>query len=150
MIELNLPKINAKIRELSGKRKIFDPIRKKYVVLTPEEWVRQHVIQFLIHHRKYPKGLLNVESQLYFNNISKRTDIVVYDKTATVLLVVECKAADQPLVQSTIEQAAVYAFSLQSHYVVITNGLDYYCYELDYLTKKYTFLKDIPFYEEQV
>jgi len=147
MIELQLPKINAKIREVAGKEQIFDIIRKKYVALTPEEWVRQHFISFLIEHRNYPKGLIKVESGLVFNKMKKRSDIIVYDQTLNPFLVVECKAASQPINQSTIDQASIYAFSLQSRYLVVSNGIQHHCCKLDFIKKEYSFCADIPFYE---
>jgi len=147
MIELQLPKINAKIREVAGKEQIFDIIRKKYVALTPEEWVRQHVVSFLIEHRNYPKGLIKVESGLTFNKMKKRSDIIIYNQEGNPFLIVECKAASQSINQSTIDQASIYAFSLQSNYLVVSNGMQHHCCQLDFVKKEYSFCADIPFYD---
>src|SRR5690554_7513928 len=105
---------------------IFDEIRKKFLVLTPEEWVRLHVVQFLIREHKYAKGLINVEKQLKVNNLSKRYDVVVFNKNGSVFMIVECKAPSVPIDQVTFDQVARYNLALKAQYLMVTNGLQHY------------------------
>jgi hypothetical protein len=129
---LNLPSFEAKVTEIEGKSRIFDSIRKKYVVLTPEEWVRQHVINLLIHVLDYPKSLLKIESGLRYHALDKRSDIVVYDKEAKPYLLIECKASDVKVDEKTISQATVYNKTLKAPYVALSNGLKTFCFEVDF------------------
>ena len=145
MVVLNLPQIEYNIRKNTGKAEIFDVIRRKFVSLTPEEWVRQHMIHFLLKERNYPRGLMKVESGLDYHKRQKRSDILIYDREAKPLLVVECKTFQQPLTQAAMTQAAVYNKTLKARYLVITNGMKHYCAEVD--RDSITQLKDIPFWE---
>lgn len=145
---LNLPTFEYKIQEIEGKTCIFDIIRKKYVVLTPEEWVRQHYINFLITHQNYPKSLIKNESGLKYNQLKKRTDIVVYDREGKVFMIIECKSANEKLTQRVFEQLAIYNQTLQARYIAITNGLQNFICEMNYDTRKYEFLKDVPSYPD--
>jgi hypothetical protein len=120
---LNLPPFEYRLREAEGKRWIFDVIRKKFVVLTPEEWVRQHVVNYLTTHLSYPRTLLRIEGGLTYNQLAKRSDIVVYNREGTPFMVVECKAPPLKLTQQVIHQAAAYNHTLGAKYVVVTNGL---------------------------
>lgn len=106
---------------------IFDVIRKKYIVLTPEEWVRQHFIHFLINSYKYPKSLMKVESGLKYNNLQKRSDIQVYTRKGHPFLVVECKASNVKLDSKVIDQAALYNKSIGADYIIVTNGMNFRC-----------------------
>src|SRR4051812_7298038 len=135
MIALNLPEFEYKIREIEGKLYIFDVLRRKYVFLTPEEWVRQHFVHLLINEYQYPKSLLKNEGGLTYNRLTKRTDIVVYDREGKPFMVIECKGANIPISQSTFEQAAQYNHTLKAPYLTVTNGLQYYCVAIDH-TKK--------------
>lgn len=144
MTELNLPKYNFKIRSQDGKKQIFDEVRKKYVALTPEEWVRQHFIQFLVNEKKYPASRMAIEYALQYNSLSRRGDIVIFSKEALPYLIVECKAPTVQLSQETFDQAARYNFNLKVNYLVITNGLRHLCCEMDYADNSYRFLPDIP------
>jgi len=144
MQNLNLPAFDCKIREIDGKVSIFDIIRKKYIILTPEEWVRQHFINFLIQHHKYPKSLIKNESGLKYNQLHKRTDILVYDREGKVFLIVECKSANEKLSQKVFEQLATYNQTLQAKYIAITNGLQNFICEMDYESRNYHFLKELP------
>lgn len=123
---------------------IFDRQRKKYLILTPEEWVRQHWINFLINHLKFPKGLLVSEKGLKYNNLQKRTDIVAWDTDSSPYLLVECKAPKVKLTQSTVEQACVYHMELKSPYLVITNGIQHICLSFDPNAGKFNQEKDFP------
>ncbi len=147
MVCLNLPPFDHKIIEREGKATIFDIIRKKYVALTPEEWVRQHFIHYLTRHLQYPKALLNVENGLKFNRMLKRSDIVVYDRQGQLFMIVECKAHHHAITPAVFEQIAVYNHTLKARYVVVTNGLQHYCCRIDHQQKTYAFEESLPFFE---
>lgn len=127
MILLNLPKFEIQVKEMDKGTCIFDVIRKKYIVLTPEEWVRQHFIHFLINSYKYPKSLMKVESGLKYNNLQKRSDIQVYTRKGHPFLVVECKASNVKLDSKVIDQAALYNKSIGADYIIVTNGMNFRC-----------------------
>lgn len=146
MTELNLPPFRYQLQQQAGRTTIFDTIRKKYVVLTPEEWVRQHFINYLIHHLRYPKALVSVESGLRYNHTLRRSDIVVYTREGTPFMVIECKAPSVVLSAAVFEQIAVYNQSLQAHYMTVTNGQDHYCCRMDYKAGSYAFTDSLPEY----
>lgn len=148
MIKLNLPSYSFKLFKEDKKTKIFDDIRKKKIVLTPEEWVRQNFIQFLIQERNYPRGLIAVEKGLKINGLQKRTDILCYDKSGNPILMVECKATNISIDQSVFDQIARYNISFKLPYLIVTNGLEHYCALINFEEKRFSFLKEIPFYEE--
>lgn len=131
-----------------NKRLIFDEIRKKFVVLQPEEWVRQHCLQFLIQERKYPRSLINVEKELTVNGLKKRYDIVVYNTDGSICVIVECKAPSIPIKQDTFDQIARYNLVLKANYLMITNGLNHYYCIMDYKNGCYQFLKELPEYDQ--
>ncbi len=124
---LNLPRFEIQVKELEKGTSIFDVIRKKYIVLTSEEWVRQHFIHFLINSYQYPKSLMKVESGLVYNTLQKRSDIVVYSRTGHPFLLVECKASYLKLGSKVIDQAAAYNKSLGAEYIIVTNGMNFRC-----------------------
>lgn len=148
MQKLNLPTAHLTLSQVDGKDYVFDFIRKKNILLTPEEWVRQHFLHFLIHTLQYPKTLCSIERGLRYNKLMKRTDITVYNRAGKIFLVVECKAAHINLSQKTFEQVATYSYSLQAQYLVVTNGLQHFCCKLDYEQKKYSFLEHLPAFED--
>jgi hypothetical protein len=148
MKKLNLPQFDIKIQESKGKTEIFDTLRKKYVILTPEEWVRQHFVNMLINHYQYPKSLISLESGLKYNELQKRSDIVVYDREGKPFLLIECKSADVALSQQTFRQLSTYNFVIKSPYVAITNGLNNFCCKIDHSLGTYEFLKDLPAFKE--
>lgn len=148
MQKLNLPQYPIKIKEEGGTTYIFDPIRKKYLVLLPEEWVRQNFIQFLIKDKNYAAGLIAVEKGLKLNELQKRADIVVYDNYGKPLVLIECKAPKIKINQDVFEQIARYNMALKVPYLVVTNGLDHYCAKIDFAANSFEFLKEIPNYEE--
>ncbi|MCR9182462.1 MAG: type I restriction enzyme HsdR N-terminal domain-containing protein [Flavobacteriaceae bacterium] len=148
MQQLDFPKYNFRFKSSENKISIFDEIRKKFVILTPEEWVRQHVVQFLICEKHFPKGHINVEKELVLNQTRKRYDAVIYNKDGSIFLVVECKAPQITISQDTFDQIARYNLSLNATYLMVTNGLHHYYCQLDYENEKYRFLKEIPGYEE--
>ena len=138
--------LNIRVNE--GRREVFDPVRKKYVTLTPEEYVRQQMIWYLIEDKSYPVGLLKVETALYLNGMTKRTDILVCSRQGEPLLIVECKAESVPLTQAVFDQLARYNMAFNVRYLVATNGISHYCCLLSHENSTYTFLKEIPCYND--
>ncbi|WP_341226084.1 type I restriction enzyme HsdR N-terminal domain-containing protein [uncultured Arcticibacterium sp.] len=130
MTKLNLPSIDCKITEIEGKIQIFDIIRKKNIVLTPEEWVRQHLVHLLINQLYFPRSLIRVEGGLSYHGMAKRSDIVVFDQKAKPYLLIECKAPDVKLDKKTISQASIYNKTLNAPFLAISNGLKTYCFEM--------------------
>ncbi len=127
MTALNLPSYEAKVKKSEGKVLIFDGVRKKYVALTPEEWVRQHVVNFLIHHRFYPKSLFRVEGSLLYNKLQKRSDILIYDRAGKPWMLIECKSSEIKLSQRAFNQVAIYNMTIGAKYVAVSNGMVHYC-----------------------
>ncbi|MDO5570587.1 MAG: type I restriction enzyme HsdR N-terminal domain-containing protein [Bacteroidales bacterium] len=148
MQPLNLPKFECKIKTIDEKSFIFDNQRKKYIALTPEEWVRQHFVNFLINNKKYPYGLIGNEVGLNLNGMKKRSDTVVYDKEGKPLVIVEYKAPSIKITQEVFNQIVRYNMVLRVKYLIVSNGINHYCCSIDYNTNSYTFLKDIPYYDE--
>ncbi|MRH99589.1 restriction endonuclease subunit R [Kriegella sp. EG-1] len=144
MVQLNFPSYDFRFKSSENKVQIFDVIRKKFIVLQPEEWVRQHVIHQLIYDKGYSKNLINVEKQLNVNNLKKRYDIVVYNKDATIHLLVECKAPNIKIDQQTFDQIARYNMQLNAKYLMVTNGHDHFFCQMNYDEEKYDFLRQIP------
>ena len=147
MQNLNFPKYKFRFKSNENKTLIFDIIRKKFVVLTPEEWVRQHTIHFLTSEKKYPISHINVEKQLQLNDMVKRYDIVVFNKDRTIKIIVECKAPSIKTNQQTFDQIARYNLVLKSETLMVTNGLEHFFCKMDFANKKYLFLKDLPSYQ---
>ncbi len=147
MEQLNFKTYPFRFKNSENKIAIFDIIRKKFILLTPEEWVRQHVVWFLIEEKKYPKSLVNVEKVITLNGLTKRYDIVVYNKNGSIEILVECKAPSVKIDQTTFDQIARYNMVLNANYLMVTNGLEQYYCQMDYINKKYSFLKEIPNYK---
>jgi len=148
MVLLNLPQVEFRIKSKENKQFIFDIIRKKYVVLTPEEWVRQHVIHYLITEKGYPKSLIAVEKQLTINKLIKRFDILVFNAMGTPELMIECKAPSIKITQETFDQIARYNLKLNAEYLMVTNGLQHYFCKLDHENQQYKFLENITNYKQ--
>ncbi len=149
MQDLNLPKFDFQTREnIRGRIEIFDSIRKKYIVLTPEEWVRQNFIKYLIEYKQFPASLMSVEKALKVNNLNKRTDIVQYNKNGEPIVIVECKAPHIKIDEDTFAQAAMYNLKMQVNYLIITNGMTHFCCKIDNKTHHLEYLKNIPNYAE--
>ena len=144
MQELNLPAFEYKIIEKDSKPFIFDVIRRQYVALTPEEWVRQHFVHFLISHKGYPQALMANEVQLKLNGMSRRCDTVIYDRTLRPRVIVEYKAPTVNITQQVFDQICRYNMVLQVEYLIVSNGLAHYCCKMDYATRSYTFLREVP------
>ncbi len=142
MQPLDLPAFDFRLQKKEKKPYIFDIIRKKYVCLTPEEWVRQHFLHYLINTLGYPKSLIKLESRVGFQQ--SRTDIVVYNRMILPLMIVECKAPHVAVSHMVFDQAARYNSMLKAQLLVVTNGLKHFCCKVDYKTSKYQFLKIIP------
>lgn len=147
MLNLNFPEYTFRFKSSENKTLVFDEIRKKFVVLTPEEWVRINTVQFLLKEKKFPKSLINVEKQLKLNNTTKRYDIVVFNNDGTIFLIVECKAPSVPINQLTFDQIARYNLALKAQYLMVTNGLAHYFCRMDFENSRYVFLKEIPNYK---
>ena len=147
MQKLNFPTYTFRFKNSKNKRLIFDDVRKKFVALQPEEWVRQHCIHYLIEIKNYPKSLINFEKELRINNLRKRYDIVIYNADGSIHLIVECKAASITINQDTFDQIARYNLALNAKYLMVTNGLNHYYCNMDYQAERYNFLKDIPEYK---
>jgi hypothetical protein len=128
---------------------IFDEIRKKFIILTPEEWVRQHVVQFLLDEKKYPKSLINVEKVLKVNGLRKRYDVVVFNSDGSIFILIECKAPEIKISQATFDQIARYNMTMNSEFLMVTNGLNHYFCQMDFENEKYTFLENLPNYNSQ-
>ena len=148
MQELQFSSYSFRFKSNENKTLIFDIIRKKFVVLTPEEWVRQHVIHFLITEKYYPINHINIEKQLKLNDTIKRYDVVVFKNNGDIHIIVECKAPSININQQTFDQIARYNLSLNSELLMVTNGLEHYFCSMDFNQKKYRFLKDLPNYLE--
>ena len=146
MQQLNFPNYTFRVKNSENKLSIFDDIRKKFIVLTPEEWVRQHCVNFLMIEKKYQKSLINFEKELFINGRKKRYDIVVYNSDGSINILIECKAPKVPITQKTFDQIAQYNLTLNANLLMVTNGLNHYYCQLDYDNERYQFLKDIPEY----
>jgi hypothetical protein len=129
MRKLNLPAIKATLKKEHGKVWIFDVIRKKYIILTPEEWVRQHFIHYLIYDLKYPRSLLRIEGSLTYNKLQKRSDILIFDRKGKPWMLIECKSADIRLTQRAFNQVAIYNMTINARYLAVTNGIAHHCCE---------------------
>jgi len=146
MQKLNLPNYSIKLKKEGNKTLVFDQIRKKYVVLTPEEWVRQNFIKFLIEEKKYPASLMAVEMGINLLNTKKRCDIVLYNSKGKPHMIVECKAPSIKISQDTFDQIARYNMKLNANLLVVTNGMEHFTCIIDHQNKCYRFLKEIPKY----
>jgi hypothetical protein len=144
MQKLNFPNYSFRFKNSENKTYIFDVIRKKFLLLTPEEWVRQHVVNFLIEEKNYPKSLINVEKLVKVNGINKRYDVVVFRNDGSIFLLVECKAPEVTITQQTFDQIAQYNLVLKAENLMVTNGLNHYFCQMDFENEQYIFLKGLP------
>ncbi len=147
MQKLNYPVFEFRFKNSENKLSIFDVIRKKFVLLTPEEWVRQHVIHELLYIKNYPESLISVERVVKINSMNKRYDVLVFRPNGQIEILIECKAPSIKIDQQTFDQIARYNFELRSTFLYITNGLNHYFCQMDYQNKSYVFLKDYPHYK---
>ena len=144
MQSLNLPDQNLKVEEIDSKKYIFDFTRKKNLILTPEEWVRQNIVSHLVNDLNYPKGLIKTESSIKYNNLKKRSDIIVRDRSMGFYLLVECKSYNLKINKNFFKQVSIYNKVYKSRYIMISNGIDHYVCEFFSKKKEYKFLKSIP------
>ncbi|MEM9679722.1 MAG: type I restriction enzyme HsdR N-terminal domain-containing protein [Bacteroidota bacterium] len=147
MQDLNFPTFDYRLKNTENKVSIFDVVRKKFVRLQPEEWVRQHCIHYLINNKYYPISHINVEKELKINTLKKRYDIVIFKPDGSILLVVECKAPQVAIDQSTFDQIARYNMTLNADYLMVTNGINHYYCRMDLEAQHYHFLKELPEYK---
>ena len=143
MLKLNFPDFEFKLKSIDSKTFIFDFIRKNYYLLTPEEWVRQHVLHFLVY-KKITKSHIAVEKQIKINNLVKRFDILVYDRDGQPLILIECKSPSVKIDQSVFDQISIYNLKIKSKYLMISNGLDHLYFKIDQVNKTHIFVKDFP------
>lgn len=148
MTRLNLPPFEIKLRGTKAQPQIFDILRKKYIALTPEEWVRQHFVHFMVEHKGYPAALMANEIQLKVGEKTLRADSVLYSRDLKPRMIIEYKAPHIPITQKVFDQISIYNMLLHVDYLVVSNGLQHYICKMDYNDKKYLFLEDIPDYEE--
>jgi len=144
MVRLNLPEYQFKIKTLEEKTQIFDSVRKKYVALTPEEWVRQNFIQYLISEKNFPASLIAIEMGLKYNQMQRRGDVIVYDRSGLPFLIVECKAPGVKITQDTFDQIARYNMVLKVKYLVVTNGMNHFCCLMNYMEQDYSYIEEVP------
>jgi len=148
LITLIFPAFDVRTKIQNKRKMIFDCIRKKYVVLTPEEWVRQHLIHYLMTEKGYPASLISVETHLQYALVKKRTDVLVCDRNGQSLMLAECKAPDVTITQKVFEQIAVYNLTIQAPYLMITNGMQCYCLIADADNFETRFLNETPDYKD--
>ena len=143
---LNFPEYQFRFKNTEKNILIFDPIRKKFIVCTPEEWVRAHTLQFLIQEKSFSPNLINVEKKIMVRGMDKRYDVVAYNPNGDIHLIVECKAPNVPITQATFDQIARYNFSSRATYLMVTNGLEHYYCQMDWEKEEYIFLRELPEY----
>ena len=148
MFRLNLPTYQIKIANKGNKQVIFDFLRRKYVALTPEEWVRQHFVHYLVEHKGYPAGLIGNEVELNVGEKKLRCDTILYNKVAQPQMIIEYKAPQIKLQQKTFDQISAYNLLLKVDYLIVSNGLQHVCCRMDYDNQKFCFLDDIPDYQK--
>jgi len=144
MVDLNIPEQNIEIKSINSKNYIFDLIRKKHLVLTPEEWVRQNLVSYFINNLYYPKSLIKTESSLKYNNLKKRSDILIYNNDMTHYMIVECKSYKMKLNKSHLNQSAIYNKIYRSRYLMISNGMEHIVCEYDWENETFKFRNSIP------
>ena len=144
MQNLNFPTYSFRLKNSENNTHIFDVIRKKFVILQPEEWVRQHCVQFLVQEKNYPISLINVEKVVLINGLKKRYDIVVFNPDGSLALVVECKAPKVKISQSVFDQIARYNLALKAPYLMVTNGLNHYFCTMNHDLESFEFLETLP------
>lgn len=146
MLDLNLPPFDIKVKKLDGRLSVFDQLRRKYVALTPEEWVRQHFVNFLVTEKGYPSALIANEIQINLNNQKRRCDSVVYNRRLEPIVIVEYKAPDVNITQDVFDQIVRYNIVLKVDYLIVSNGINHYCCKINYESQSFQYLSDIPLY----
>jgi hypothetical protein len=146
--QLNLPQYSFRITGGEGKEMILDPLRRKFVKLTPEEWVRQNFVQYLIIEGKYPPGLIGIEVLSRYNKMKRRVDVLIHNRSGEPVLIVECKAPEVKIDDKVFDQIVCYNMGFKVPYIIVTNGIDHYACKINHEEKKYEFLLVIPLYED--
>jgi type I site-specific restriction-modification system R (restriction) subunit len=147
MQPLNLPKYTFRFENRSNQEYIFDTVRKKFIICTPEEWVRQNIIQYLIHEKAVPTGFISIEKTIKINQMSRRYDILVANKSGEAIIIVECKSPSVKIQESAFQQIAQYNIHFQVPYLFVSNGLQHYFCRINH-DKSMQFLQDIPIYSD--
>ena len=145
---LNLPEYPLKVKKNGSRLSVFDRLRKRYVALTPEEWVRQHFVEFLIEVKQFPAALMANEVSLTQNGIKRRCDTLVADREGKSLVIVEYKAPEIEITQQVFDQIVRYNMVFRARYLMVSNGMAHYCCQIDYENNTYSFLSEIPCYDE--
>ena len=148
MLNLNLPRFDINVKKMDGKLSVLDPLRRRFVALTPEEWVRQHFVNFLLTEKGYPAALIANEIQINLNNQKKRCDSVVYNRNLTPLMIIEYKAPDVNITQAVFDQIVRYNIVLKVKYLIVSNGMNHFCCEMNYENQTFCYLPDIPLYKD--
>ena len=147
-MSLNLPSFDINIAQRNGRPTVFDPLRRRFVALTPEEWVRQHFVNYLVHHLHYPAGLMANEVELSVGDKHLRCDTLLYNKDMQPQMIIEYKAPHIALSQKVFDQITAYNLLLHVDYLVVSNGMEHLCCQMDYDNRRYVFLHDIPEYNQ--
>ncbi|MFV0539023.1 MAG: type I restriction enzyme HsdR N-terminal domain-containing protein [Dysgonomonas sp.] len=148
MLKLNLPPFDINVKKVNGRASVFDPIRRKFVAVSPEEWVRQHFVNFLLTEKGYPQTLIANEIQINLNGQKKRCDTVIYNREPAPVMIIEYKAPDVNITQAVFDQIVRYNIVLKVKYLIVSNGLNHYCCRMDYQNQTYDYLPDIPSYND--
>ncbi|MDR1707836.1 type I restriction enzyme HsdR N-terminal domain-containing protein [Dysgonomonas sp.] len=148
MLKLNLPPFDINVKKVNGRASVFDPIRRKFVAVTPEEWVRQHFVNFLLTEKGYPQTLIANEIQINLNGQKKRCDSVIFDRKLTPAMIIEYKSPDVNITQAVFDQIVRYNIVLKVKYLIVSNGLSHYCCRMNYQDQTYEYLQDIPLYND--
>jgi hypothetical protein len=148
LVPLQLPPYPFKITDQNGQLTLFDIIRKKNIIITPEEWVRQHFVQYLINQKHYPKSLIKLEGGHKLHGMAKRSDIIVYNPAGEKILLIECKSPSVSIDQKTFDQVARYNMVHKVKLLAVTNGLQHYYCSIDFDTRSYKFMEELPGYNE--
>ena len=148
MLKLNLPPFDINVKKVNGRTSVFDLIRRKFVALTPEEWVRQHFVNFLLTEKSYPQTLIANEIQINLNGQKRRCDTVVYNREAEPVMIIEYKAPYVNVTQAVFDQIARYNIVLKVKYLIVSNGINHYCCRMDYQKQTYDYMPEIPSYAD--
>lgn len=148
MLDLNLPPFDINVKKADGKLSVFDKLRRRFVTLTPEEWVRQHFINYLIAEKGYSPSLIANEIQINLNNQKRRCDSVIYNRELSPIMIIEYKAPEVNITQEVFDQIVRYNIVLKVKYLIVSNGLRHYCCKMDYETQSFEYLSEIPSYKD--
>jgi len=148
MLDLNLPPLDVNIKKMDGRLVIFDKLRRRFVALTPEEWVRQHFVNYLITEKKYPAALIANETQITLNGQKRRCDSVVYNQQLSPIVIAEYKAPEVNITQMVFDQIVRYNIVLRVKYLIVSNGRNHYCCKMDYENQSFEYMPEIPDFKD--